>query len=318
LILLSTISKTTLIESGVPEAAISDCGIVFRRGKTVKRKVPATIVTYSREEHHLDWCMMTKMKVVMTVVLVLAGCALMPASDNPSSPGAPVLVELFTSEGCSTCPPADALLQKLDREQPIAGVQVIVLSEHVDYWNHLGWSDPYSSKFFSDRQSDYAQHFSLGSVYTPQMVVDGTAELTGGDSQLAGQAIEKARNQPKISVRILSASTRTPAILSVHVEADPLTGSSARERAEVWLAVALDHAESQVSGGENGGRHLSHVAVVQSLTKAGDLKNGKSLDREVEVKLNPHTDAKNLRVIAFVQQSGPGHVLGAAMQRVGE
>lgn len=261
---------------------------------------------------------MTKMTAVMTVVLALAGCALMADPDNSRSVGAPVLVELFTSEGCSSCPPADALLRKLDREQPISGAQVIVLSEHVDYWNHLGWSDPYSSKFFSDRQDAYAHHFSLDSAYTPQMVVDGTTEFTGSDSRRASEVIEKARSQSKISIRILSASTKTPATLVVHVEADPLVASSARQSAEVWLAVALDHAESQVSGGENGGRHLSHVAVVQSLAKIGDLKNGRSLDREVEVKLNPQTDTSNLRVIAFVQQSGPGLVLGAAMQRVGE
>jgi hypothetical protein len=277
------------------------------------------IVTSLLPEHHLDWHTMTRTKVVISAVLVLAGCVLMPASDNPASPSAsPVLVELFTSEGCSSCPPADALLQKLDHEQPISGAQVIVLSEHVDYWNHLGWRDPYSSKFFSDRQDAYAHHFSLDSAYTPQMVVDGAAEFTGSDSHRASEVIEKARSQSKISVRILSASTKTPATLSVHVEADPLTGSSARQTAEVWLAVALDHAESQVSGGENGGRHLSHVAVVQSLTKVGDLKNGKSLDREIEIKLNPHTDTKNLHVIAFAQQPGPGLVLGAAMEKVGK
>jgi hypothetical protein len=258
------------------------------------------------------------MKVVITAVLVLAGCALMADSDNSPSPGAPVLVELFTSEGCSSCPPADALLKKLDQDQPISGAQVIVLSEHVDYWNHLGWSDPYSSKFFSDRQDAYVHHFSLDSAYTPQMVVDGATEFTGSDSRQANQAIEKARDRSKISVRILSAAIKTTATLAVHVEADPLSGSAAQQSAEVWLAVALNHAESQVSGGENGGRHLSHVAVVQGLSKIGDLNNGKGLDREVEVKLNPHTDTKNLRVIAFAQQSGPGLVLGVAMQRVGQ
>jgi hypothetical protein len=262
--------------------------------------------------------MMTKMKVVISAVLIWVTCIFMPAADKPPSPGAPVLVELFTSEGCSSCPPADALLQKLDREQPLSGAQVIALSEHVDYWNHLGWSDPYSSKLFSDRQEAYAHHFSLDSAYTPQMVVDGAAEFTGSDSQQASRAIEKARSQPKTSVRILSASVKTPATLGVRVEADPLAGSPTQQSAEVWLAVALDHAESQVSGGENGGRHLTHVAVVQSLTKIGDLKSGKNLDREVEVQLNPRTDTKNLRVIAFAQQSGPGAVLGAAMQRVGQ
>src|SRR6202162_5189919 len=124
---------------------------------------------------------------------LLASASFLQASDLPSGSNGrtPVLVELFTSEGCSSCPPADALLQKLDR-QPIAGEEMIVLSEHVDYWNHSGWKDPYSARFSSDRQGTYARRLGLDDVYTPQMVVDGTSEFVGSDAALANQAFAKA------------------------------------------------------------------------------------------------------------------------------
>jgi hypothetical protein len=250
------------------------------------------------------------------VGLFLALAAMLTLSRAAeTAPSSPILVELFTSEGCSSCPPADALLQHLDSSQEIPGTQLIVLSEHVDYWNHIGWKDPYSSHFFSDRQSSYADRFGLGSVYTPQMVVDGTTEFVGNSGRSAKQAIEKARDLRKVPVRISAVSVANAGALEAHVEADVLSESSPA-KADVYLVVALNHAESQVSGGENQGRRLTHVAVVQSFTKVGSLEQGKNFAQDVRVKLDPKTDHTNLRLIAFVQERGQGKVLGVALERV--
>ena len=109
----------------------------------------------------------------------------------------PVVVELFTSEGCSSCPPADELLAKLDKTQLIAGVEIIPLEFHVDYWNELGWTDPFSSSLFSERQNSYARAFGNGRIYTPQMVVDGGAEFVGSNSGRAYEAIRRAARRTK-------------------------------------------------------------------------------------------------------------------------
>jgi hypothetical protein len=232
--------------------------------------------------------------------------------DESSKGGNPVLVELFTSEGCSSCPPADRLLQELDRKQPVSGANLIVLSEHVDYWNQLGWSDPYSSHFFSQRQSSYSDHFGLNSVYTPQMVVDGSTEFVGSDSQQADRACEKAVSDRKVAVRITGVSLDSGNIRA-HVETGELNSASS---ADVVVAVALNHAESQVERGENSGRRLSHVAVVRSLATVGSIEKGKSFARDLSLKIPTGTDPSNLRLIAFVQEPGPGKVLGAASERV--
>jgi len=228
--------------------------------------------------------------------------------------GSPVLVEFFTSEGCSSCPPADRLLQDLDRQQPVPGASVIVLSEHVDYWNHDGWKDPFSSSLLTDRQNAYVTHFGLSSAYTPQMIVDGGAEFVGNSSQQAKAAIQKALTVNKAEVRVSSISL-DGTTLRAHVDADALP-QHGPSHAEVFVVVALNHAESQVLAGENGGHRLTHVGVVRSLTKVGRVDRKTNFGADVRVPVNPSDDPANLRVIAFVQASGPGKVLGATMQPV--
>src|SRR6202521_4180552 len=199
-----------------------------------------------------------KIALIAASSFLFSAVALLQASDLPSGSNGrtPVLVELFTSEGCSSCPPADSLLQKLD-QQPIAGEEMIVLSEHVDYWNHIGWKDPYSARLYSDRQGSYARRLGLNDVYTPQMIVDGTFAFVGSDATLAEKAFAKALTKPKIAVRLSSVSPATTNVLLVRVETGALQEFFGLHEAHVYVAIALNHAESQVSGGENSGRRLS-------------------------------------------------------------
>jgi hypothetical protein len=258
----------------------------------------------------------------------LLAMAMMPAANGrdvraedeampPKSPGLdahPILVELFTSEGCSSCPPADALLQKLDALQPVAGAQLIVLSEHVDYWDHDGWKDPHSSSALTERQSAYVQALGLKTAYTPQMIVDGRTDVRANDPQQLDRVFRDATVAPKIPVRIaeVSVDTGNPAVLRSHIEAD---GTADGHNADVFLAVALDHFESQVLHGENRGRHLAHVAVVLQVAKVGKLPKGKAFDETVQLKLKPGADPANLRIVAFVQEPGSGRILGAALRK---
>jgi hypothetical protein len=226
----------------------------------------------------------------------------------------PILVELFTSEGCSSCPPADALLEKMDMSAPISGAQFVVLSEHVDYWDHDGWKDPHSSSALTERQDDYVRALRLKTAYTPQFIVDGTSEVRANDGQAANKVFQEAASAAKIPVRIgeVNIETGNPSVVRARIEAD---GESDSRNADVYVAVALDRVESQVLHGENGGKHLTHVAVVVQLTKVGKLAKGKSFAETVQLKLKPSIDQKNVRIVAFVQEPGPGKLLGAALRR---
>ncbi|HEX4166239.1 MAG TPA: DUF1223 domain-containing protein [Bryobacteraceae bacterium] len=226
----------------------------------------------------------------------------------------PVLVELFTSECCSSFPPIDALVQQLDASQPFPNAQLIVLSEHVDYWNHDGWKDPYSSSLFTERQNAYVHALGLSEPYTPQIVVDGNEVLKSYTPQQISQIFEKAAAAPQIPVHIvaLSVEDKGQPVVQARIEAD---GEAVSHNADVYLAVALEHAESQVSAGENNGKRLTHVAVVQYLKRLGRLESGKSFGQDCQVKLKKGTDPANLRVVAFVQEPGPGKVLGTVLRK---
>jgi len=252
----------------------------------------------------------------LAIFLALACFALKsyarPANHDGAASPAPVLLELFTSEGCSSCPPADNFVRSVDAKQPFPGVQLIVLSEHVDYWDQDGWKDPFSSHSFTDRQTEYVHALRLDTPYTPQIIVNGTTILKGNPQQIA-QIFAKAADAPKVLVRIASVTVGTPPdVVRAHIDVD---GSAAAHSADIFVAVALDHAESQVLKGENSGKRLAYVAVVEEIKKVGKLNKGKNFSEDVELKLKSAPDPKNLRLVAFAQEPGPGEVLGAAMAK---
>lgn len=258
------------------------------------------------------------LNVLLFSVLPLLLCAV--SSGQTQSAGAPqtatpILIELFTSEGCSSCPPADAWLQQIDASQPIPGAQAIVLSEHVDYWDHDGWKDPYSSAFYTERQSEYVRLLGSSSAYTPQIIVNGATELQLSDQAQLNKILVKAAKaaQLPVSIRDVSLEGSSSPVLHAHIDAD---GSASKHSADVVAVIALDHAESQVLHGENGGKHLSHASVALDLIRVGKLEKGKSFSQDFHAKIKPGVDAKNLRLIVFVQESGPGAVLGAALREV--
>jgi len=263
---------------------------------------------------------MSTMKTLFLTMAALFGAAfsliLIRQPLHAADARTPVLVELFTSEGCSSCPPADRFLQKLDT-QPVPGVEMIVLSEHVDYWNQIGWKDPFSAHSYSERQTAYSQRLGLDSVYTPQMVVDGTSEFVGSDPGRADKAFAQALRRPKISLQLSGVAADSSNILHAHLQTGILDPAFGAREAEAYIAVTLNHAESDVSAGENSGHKLSHVSVVRSLVKVGLLKRGQGLTQDVQQKLPQGTGAGSFRLVAFIQERGQGRVLGAASAPVG-
>lgn len=254
--------------------------------------------------------------VFLATVILMFSCALV-FSQTTTAPATatdrvPVLIELFTSEGCSSCPPADHFLETLD-SQPLASAEFIVLSEHVDYWDHDGWKDPFSSHDLTDRQFNYKQQFRLPDAYTPQMIVDGSHQLLGTDGKAVEQAIRESIAHPKIDLRITSVSVENSRI-TAHLEGPALDATGGAKSLDLYVAVALNRAESQVLKGENANHHLTHVAVVRKLTRVSKIKAGDALSRDVELKLDSNADPHNLRVIVFLQDPNSGKVFGAAMK----
>lgn len=228
---------------------------------------------------------------------------LLPTFAQEAGAPRPVVVELFTSEGCSSCPPADALLIKLDQQGAQNAVLPILLGEHVDYWNYLGWTDRFSSSQFSQRQSRYAKAFHLGGPYTPQMVIDGQTQFVGNDAAEAEQQIAGAGKRPEIAKVALQwdGSNR------LHVVVQSPDG----ERAKALLAITEDGLSTQVANGENGGHTLHHAAVVRQLRELGSINKGK-FDAQIDLPAQPDWNRAQMKAVVLVQNPETLAILGAS------
>jgi hypothetical protein len=237
------------------------------------------------------------------------------SEPQPAQPANPVIVELFTSEGCSDCPPADRLLYLLEQTQPVPGAQIIPLEQHVDYWDHEGWRDPFSSSRFTSRQRDYVSAFNIPTAYTPQMVVDGAAQFVGSDAHHVVAAIAQAARTPKANLQIQqrAGAASGPQSVLLSVSLAPFSGWNAKHGADVLLAITEDSLTSNVTAGENAGAFMNHRAVVRELRVLGRVDSSGAFSAAHELTLSPNWKRENLHVVAFMQDRSTKRILGASM-----
>jgi hypothetical protein len=232
--------------------------------------------------------------------LISAGRPIAPLSLNSPVQKQPVVVELFTSEGCSDCPPADALLKKLSEAQPFDNIEVIALEEHVDYWDHQGWADPFSSGDFTARQNDYASIMPKSSVYTPQMVVDGRAQFIGSRVNEAREQIEAAAKQRKARLLLSLAPASKPHNYTVDLRLEPDSPVPDASSLDFYLAVTEKGLHSNPNAGENSGAALIHGPVVRQLRKLHSVKLPLTTSASTMISLREDWNVSNLTVVAFL------------------
>ena len=237
-----------------------------------------------------------------TTIMTIAATTL--ASDR-----LPVVAELFTSEGCSSCPPADIDLARLASKQPVDGVEIIPLAWHIDYWDRLGWKDPFSSQLATGRQNQYGQSLGLASVYTPQLIIDGKSELIGGDPKSADDAIKDAKENPKTPLAVSLDFTTDPTNGKVQITVANLPKIPANESFELLIAVTEDGLTSKPTRGENAHRNLAHSAVVRSAqfipVSAAGVVNA-------PLALSANWKRENLHLVAVLQGKSSRRIFGAA------
>lgn len=246
---------------------------------------------------------MPKYRLITSVAAVALVLSCAAWQVQPAWAQQPVVVELFTSEGCSSCPPADAMLIKLSQQRNSSIAKLILLEEHVEYWNGPGWIDRFSAPTYTQRQAEYENNLHLATPYTPQIVIDGHVQVSGNDPRAVEETILQVAKNPKpaaVSLRFVS-----PEKLQVVVD------NPAHAKMEVLFAVTEDDLTSNVRGGENGGRTLKHSAVVRELHRLGTTADAK-FDKTVNVPDKSDWKKSDLRAIVLVQNPSSGQILGAA------
>jgi hypothetical protein len=247
---------------------------------------------------------MKKINISSLIIILIAGSITLfsfvfisPVKTHPTAKAKGfAVVELFTSEGCSSCPAADAAVAKLLRKN-IANTYI--LSYHVDYWNRLGWKDEFSHQAYSARQQQYARYLSLEGVYTPQVVVNGTVEFVGSNESRLNNAVSNGLNNGTISNLSITAVRQSNSLVINY----NLTGT---EALVLNTAIVLPEATTQVKRGENGGRTLQHVNIVKDL-KVIDAKGSGELTMDLPKELKN----KPFKVISYTQSKQTFKVIGA-------
>jgi hypothetical protein len=260
--------------------------------------------------------------VALAAALVIGTVAVAYArrAGDAASP-VPVIVELFTSEGCSSCPPADTFLRKVDALQPIRGVEVIGIEEHVDYWNQDGWVDPYSALEWTNRQEGYVMKFRDSGPYTPQIIVDGDKQMNDASPAAVFNAIRQAAEQQRLRVSVQPGAPEGKDSQQFAIGVTS-AGSAKPAKADVFLAVTEDGLQMNVQGGENKGRTLEHAEVVRSLEKIGTIsdndshRGGAAFTADPRVKFKSSWKKPNLHVVVFVQDHKTLQIVGAGSAKV--
>lgn len=251
----------------------------------------------------------------------VAALAVIVAAASPSpvgasagelpAPGQPVVVELFTSQGCASCPPAERVLSALGRAKSLRG-RVVLLAYHVDSWDHLGWRDPFSSARWTERQEDYDRIFGLNGAYTPQAVINGASQCVGSDHwRVLRRVVDASPPAAEVGVTI---KPPEPGARELRITLEARLGRAPSRAQDVTVAIFESGLSTEVRGGENRGATLTNDYVVRGLDRAFSLAPGGHQVRQVALRLDPGWDRSRLGVAVFVQDPVTMRIQGAAVK----